>query len=349
METTNNMEINNSSNNSIIDSDMIKNNINTVVDNKSAWSKFGVSGEVLLNRKVESIPCIIEPLFQKVGLACIAGSSDTGKSSFLRNLCMNVVAGKKDFLGFGINAIHRRAIYTSSEDDENAINFLIHKQNMDMEIEPSTLKELVFVFDTDNLLDKLDRMMTEKAVDLVCIDAFGDLYHGSMNDSAQVRTFLNQYSQLAQKHQCLILFLHHCGKRTEDGTPSKNNLLGAQGFEAKMRIVTELRNDKIEANTKHLCILKGNYLPQDTKNESFKLRFTENMVYENTGERIAFENLKKTDNDEKEKFKKAKELSEDENLTLEEIAPLIGLTDKSNVSKLFKKFGYKPERKTKKK
>ncbi|MEN9917857.1 MAG: hypothetical protein RL662_293 [Bacteroidota bacterium] len=326
---------------------MINNNVNMVEANTSVWSKFGVSGEVLLNRKVESIPCIIEPLFQKVGLACIAGSSDTGKSSFLRNLCMNVVAGRKDFLGFSINAIHRRAIYTASEDDENAINFLIHKQNLDMEIEPSTLKELVFVFDTENLLDKLDRMMTEKPVDLVCIDAFGDLYDGSMNDSAQVRTFLNQYFLLAQKHQCLILFLHHCGKRTEDGTPNKNNLLGSQGFEAKMRIVMELRNDKVEANMKHLCIVKGNYLPQDTKNESFKLKFTENMVYENTGERIAFENLKKTDNDEKEKFKKAKELYEQGQLTLEKIAPLIGLSNKGNVSRLFTKFGYKPERKTK--
>lgn len=322
---------------------MINNNINSVVvNNNSVWSKFGVSGEVLLNRKIESIPCVIEPIFQMVGLACISGSSDAGKSSFLRYLCMCIVAGLESFIGFPIKSKHRRAIYVSTEDDENAINFLINKQNIDMRIEPSTLKDLVFVFETDNLLDKLDRMMTEKPVDIVCIDAFSDLYGGGMNDNNQVRNFLNDYSQLAQKHQCLIIFLHHCGKRTEDNKPSKNNLIGSQGFEAKMRIVMELRNDKVEASMRHLCILKGNYLPQDAKNESFKLRFTENMVYENTGERIPFENLKRSDDGEKEKYTKAKELKE-KGLKYEEIAKEIGYANKGNVSKLFQKFESKAE------
>ncbi len=326
-----------------MDKSMINNKISSVaVDNNSVWSKFGVSGEVLLNRKIESIPCVIEPIFQMVGLACIAGSSDAGKSSFLRYLCMCIVAGLESFIGFPIQSKHRRAIYVSTEDDENAINFLINKQNTDMGIEPSTLKDLVFVFETDNLLDKLDRMMTEKPVDLVCIDAFSDLYGGGMNDNNQVRNFLNDYSQLAQKHQCLIIFLHHCGKRTEDNKPSKNNLIGSQGFEAKMRIVMELRNDKVEVGMRHLCILKGNYLPQDAKNESFKLRFTENMVYENTGERIPFENLKRSDDGEKEKYVKAKELKE-KGLIYEEIAKEIGYANKGNVSKLFQKFESKAE------
>lgn len=319
-------------------------NINTVVQD-SVWDKFGVSGEILINKKIEAIPCVIEPLFQQVGLACIAGSSDTGKSSFLRNLCMSVVAGKNDFLGFGIKARYQRAIYVSSEDDELAINFLINKQNKDMLINASKLKDLAFVFDTEDLLVKLDKMVAERPVDIICIDAFGDLYSGGMNDNNQVRRFLNDYSQLAQKHKCLVLFLHHCGKRTEDSAPSKNNLLGSQGFEAKMRIVMELRNDKVEANVRHLCVLKGNYLPQDAKNESFKLRFSENMTYENTGDRIPFENLKRPDDAEKERFEKAKELYEKENLTLEKIAPIIGFADKGNVSRLFKKFGYELKKK----
>lgn len=316
-------------------------NTNAIVQN-SVWDKFGVSGETLINTKIDSIPCVIEPLFQKVGLACIAGSSDAGKSSFLRNLCMNIVAGKEDFLGFGINAVHKRAIYVSSEDDEHAINYLINKQNKDMQIESTKLRDLVFVFDTENLLEKLERMITERPVDIVCIDAFGDLYGGGMNDNNQVRRFLNDYSQLAQKHQCLVLFLHHCGKRTENSAPSKNNLLGSQGFEAKMRIVMELRNDRVEAGMRHLCILKGNYLPQNAKNESFKLRFTENMVYENTGDRIPFENLKHTDDTEKEKYAKAKELK-GKGLTYEKIAKEIGYANKGNVSKLFQKFEGKAE------
>lgn len=341
METTNNIVANNNLNNNIIDKDMTNNNISSVaVSNNSVWSKFGVSGEELLNRKIESIPCVIEPIFQMVGLACIAGGSDAGKSSFLRYLCMCIVAGLEFFIGFPIKSKHRRAIYVSTEDDENAINFLINKQNIDMGIEPSTLKDLSFVFDTENLLDKLDRMMTEKPVDILCIDAFGDLYSGSMNDSAQVRTFLNQYSQLAQKHQCLIIFLHHTGKGKEDNAPSKNSLLGSQGIEAKMRIVMELRNDRVEAKMKHLCILKGNYLPQDAKNESYKLRFTDNLIYENTGERFLFNDLKRKENEDQERFEKAKELYEVKKLSMDKIAKELGLANKSSVSRLLKKFGY---------
>lgn len=353
MEAINNITVSKNLNNNLIDKDMTNNNISLVaVSNNSVWSKFGVSGEELLNRKIESIPCVIEPIFQMVGLACIAGSSDTGKSSFLRYLCMCIVAGLECFIGFPIKSKHRRAIYVSSEDDELAVNVLINKQNKDMQIESSKLKDLSFIFDTENLLDKLDRMMTEKPVDLVSIDTFGDLFgNGNSNDNTQVRAFLNQYSQLAQKHQCLILFLHHTGKGKENGTPNKNNLLGSQGIEAKMRIVMELKNDRVETNVKHLCILKGNYLPQSAKNESFKLIFTENMTYENTGERVAFDGLKKNDDDdvEKKKFEKAKELNEIDELTLEEIAPIIGYADKGNVSKLFTKHGYKPKRNTKKK
>lgn len=351
METTDNIIASNNFNNNLIDKDMTNNNINSVAGNtNSVWSKFGVSGEVLLNRKIESIPCVVEPIFQMVGLACIAGGSDTGKSSFLRYLCMCIVSGLECFIGFPIKSKHKRAIYVSSEDDELAVNVLINKQNKDMQIESSKLKDLSFVFDTENLLDKLDKMMTEKPVDLVCVDAFGDLFgNGNSNDNTQVRAFLNQYSQLAQKHQCLIIFLHHTGKGKENGTPSKNNLLGSQGIEAKMRIVMELKNDRVEANIKHLCILKGNYLPQSAKNESFKLRFTENMTYENTGERVAFDGLKKNEEEEKSKFEKAKSLNYIDKLTLEEIAPIIGYADKGNVSKLFTKYGYKPKRNTKKK
>jgi RecA-family ATPase len=69
-----------------------------------------ISAMDLLNREIENIPCLVEPFLQRVGLACIAGSSDTGKSSLLRYLCMCIVSGETDFLGFSIKAKHNRAI-----------------------------------------------------------------------------------------------------------------------------------------------------------------------------------------------------------------------------------------------
>lgn len=107
-----------------------------------------ISAMDLLNRRIENIPCLVEPLLQKVGLACIAGSSDTGKSSLLRYLCMCIVSGETDFLGFAIRAKHKQAIYVSTEDDETAVAYLLNKQNCGMQIEPGRVQGLKFIFDT---------------------------------------------------------------------------------------------------------------------------------------------------------------------------------------------------------
>ena len=152
---------------------------------------------------------------------------------------------------------------------------------------------------------------------------------------------MNGYSQLAQKHQCLIMFLHHCGKRTEDEkTPSKHNLLGSQAFEAKMRLVLELRSDNVNPNLKHLCIVKGNYLPSSFKNDSFDLWFSENMTFSDTQNRTPFEKLVKTpvDNTAKEdgmheKMVTAKRLKK-QGLNQQQIAGIMDV-HKSTVSRWF--------------
>lgn len=262
-----------------------------------------VTGEDLVGMGIDALPCLIEPIMQKVGLACIAGSSDTGKSSFLRQLCFAVASGADQFLGFRINAQHHSAIYVSTEDDELALCFLLKKQNKDWQAKEADFGQLHFLFDTTDLLHELDAKLEENPADIVCIDAFTDLFSGELNKSNEVRSFLNDYSQLAHKHQCLVIFLHHCGKRTEqERTPSKHNLLGSQAFEAKMRLVLELRSDLLNPGLKHLCIVKGNYLPSTFKNDSFVLGFSENMTFSNTEERTPFEQLVKTaaDNNAKE-------------------------------------------------
>jgi RecA-family ATPase len=296
-----------------------------------------VSATELLNLKIETIPCLVEPFLQKVGLTCIGGSSDTGKSSLLRYLCMCIVAGKAEFLGFKINSEHKRAIYVSTEDDKIAIAYLLRKQNKDIEENDESFEGLHFIFDTLNLESKLDTILTQTPADIVCIDAFGDLYEGEMNQSNKVRTFLQKYHNLAQKYQCLIIFLHHCAKRTEEREPSKHNLLGSQGFEAKMRLVLELKNDNIDEHLKHLCIVKGNYLPASAKKESYVLKLTENMTFDNTGERLLLEKLVKSNESETQKYERAKELRA-QGLSYDEIKKDLGFGSKGSVTKLFQKF-----------
>lgn len=294
-----------------------------------------VTGEHLLKMGIVKVPTLIDPIFQKIGLAAIAGSSDTGKSSFLRQLAIAICTGEKSFLGFPIDAQHQSAIYVSTEDDETAIAYLLNKQNKGKGYLNSAYKNLRYIFDTTNLLEQLDKRLTQRKADLVVIDAFTDLYSRSMNQSNEVRTFLNDYSQLAQKHKCLIVFLHHTGKRTDELAPSKHNLLGSQAFEAKMRLVIELRTDHNDSDIRHLCIVKGNYLPSELKQESYVLQFDENMLFHSTGERVSFESLAKTTDDKADKLQQAKELR-DQGHTVQSIADELGV-QKGTVSKWLKK------------
>jgi RecA-family ATPase len=246
----------------------------------------------LLRRKVESIPCLIEPIFQRVGLASVAGSSDVGKSAFLRQLAFEVGTGQSSFLGWPIRAKHRSAIYVSTEDDENATAFLLNSLNKQQRQDPSHCAGLRFVFETHDLINELNRRLTQAPADLVVIDAFGDLYTGDANKTNQIRQFLHDFGQLAQKYECLFLWLHHTGKRTDDEAPSKHHVIGGQGFEGKMRLLIELRRDHHDDSLRHLCIVKGNYLPDEYKGDSYVLSF-ENFQFGQTGERVPFEQLAK--------------------------------------------------------
>lgn len=245
----------------------------------------------LFELEVKEIPWLLHGILPKTGLAALAGSSDTGKSSFLRQLALEITSGKEDFLGFKLNTIHRSVVYVSTEDDKEAMSFLINKQRR-YGINDANAENLRFIFESDSLLENLERELEHKPADCVIIDAFTDLFAGDLNSSNSVRTFLNKYREIGLKHNCLILFLHHTGKRTSNLAPSKDNLLGSQGFEGKMRTVLELRRDYEYPIRRHLCILKGNYIPDSEKMSSYVLDFKD-LCFENTLERVSFEKLSK--------------------------------------------------------
>lgn len=297
--------------------------------------KLVITGEELITRKLNNIPCLIDPIFQQIGLAAIAGSSDTGKSSLLRDLAVSICSKQEEYLDWKIYAKHNSVIYVSTEDDQQSIAYLLGKQNTEKRLSENSYSSLRYIFDTTNLLENLNQELLKMPADLVIIDAFSDLFNGNLNDSNQVRYFLNQYNQLAQIHKCLIIFLHHTGKRTDDSTPSKHNLLGSQGFEAKMRVVVELRTDKRDSSKKHFCIVKGNYLTNEQKRESYVLQFSENMTFHSTGERVPLDYLK-SNNEQETKIRQALELQE-QGMSFQEIANAMGYANKSSVSRLLNK------------
>ncbi|MGQ7870922.1 AAA family ATPase [Sunxiuqinia sp. sy24] len=249
------------------------------------------TGKELLQLATEDIPWLLEPVFPKTGLVAIAGSSDTGKSTLMRQLCIAISNGESEFLGFKLNSSIRNTIYVSTEDGKFAVSSQLNRQNKKLRLDEEVFKNIKYIFSFEDLTTELGKLLAKSKNSLIVVDALADIYGKDMNQSNQVRGFLNEYSQLAEKHDCLIAFVHHTGKSSEFKMPNKNNLLGSQGIEAKMRTVAILLKDKKTPNLRHLCFVKGNYMKDSFKNESFTLQFDENMLFSFSGDRDLIENL----------------------------------------------------------
>lgn len=285
----------------------------------------------------KEIPSLIHPVFPKVGVACLAGTSDTGKSSLLRQLAIAVAAGDADWLGFELRPTHRSAIYVSTEDEKEATSYLLRQQTR--RYDDAEIGRLRFLFQAEDILETLQRNLARVPADLVVIDCFADVYTGDLKDTNKIRSFLLPFQKLAGERECLILFLHHTGKRTENLIPHKNNLLVGQGLESKMRLVIELRPDPMRPTDRHLCIVKGNYLPLTYKTESFVLHFDgPTFTFTNTGQRLPFELLVKGQDvdDSKAKWEQARELR-DQGMSYVKIAEAMGYNSKTSIIKLFDK------------
>jgi RecA-family ATPase len=260
------------------------------IDHEVQSEKGYYSARELYEMNIKEMPMLVNPIFLKSGLSVFAGSSDTGKSTFLRQLGLAIAKGDDTFLGWEIKAKHNRVIYVSTEDDRIAISYLLNKSlgdNADVEY----LDNFTYIFNTSGLVDNLNAILSEKPADCVIIDAFTDIYGGDLNQSNRVREFFNQFFTLVDKYNCLFIFIHHTGKRTEEYPPNKNNLLGSQGIEGRARQVIELRRDPKDSQYRHLCLIKGNYIADDLKTKSFKMKFNEDLTYEMTDERVDFEEL----------------------------------------------------------
>lgn len=249
-----------------------------------------ISGSTLLSDDIKEIPMLIPPLFHRVGLALLIGSSDIGKSTILRQLCICIVTGLA-FLGMDVKSIFKHALYVSSEDDEMNTSYLLKRQNNEFKLKPDDLKGLRFIFETDQLLERIEKELMIQRYDVIVIDALTDLINADLYKANDVRFFLNQYSQLAKKYECLIIFLHHTKKNAENLAPSKNNSLGSQAIEAKSRLVLEFKANLNNPTIRHLCPVKGNYIPQELKRSSIDMMFTDNLTFQSLGTNTPFDKI----------------------------------------------------------
>jgi RecA-family ATPase len=252
-----------------------------------SWVK---TAKDIIDLKIEKVPMLVDPLFQKYGVVSLAGSSDLGKSYLLLQLASEIVNGSKTFLDFEMNTSHNSVIYLSTEDDEYSLCprlLKLSKSRSDL----SVYHNLRVLVESTDLLKRLNKLLIIKPADLVIIDTFADIFGGDMNQSNKVRTYIQEFKNLAVKHKTLFIFNHHCSKRNDARAPHKDNLLGSQGFESSMRSVIELRQDFKRTRVRHLCIVKGNHIDDSFKNASFELEYSFENGFSNTGNRVKFEKL----------------------------------------------------------
>lgn len=289
--------------------------------------------ELIQDEDLNKEKSLLEGVFEKTGLACLAGATDTKKSMLLRDLAIAISQEESEFLGFKLNTTHNKVIFISTEDSRSKTAEYLRIQTEGL-IHPS-LNRIRFIFNPENALKEVINEVEKEAVDLIIGDCFSDLYQGDANNSNDTRNYLNKWQKLSEEHNCLVLFLHHTNKRSEFDAPSKHNLHGGQGFQAKMRTVVELRADLNDVDKRHLCIVKGNYLKAEQKDRSFIIYFdNENLRFNSKGERANYNTLyePKVDLERMNLYKKALFLK-NEGLTNKNIAPQFNLSE-STISRL---------------
>lgn len=261
------------------------------------------SAKSLLKRKVTDIPLLWELGIPGKGISIVAGSSDTGKSCFLRNLAIEYSIGSTEFLGYRLMGNKRHVVYVSTEDDDDAVSVLLKKHLS--QHDDQVIPKIRFIFNTERLLERIETLMANNPVGLVIIDALSDIFPGQINAVNEVRKFMHQYHELALKLDTSVMFLHHTSKRTEELPPSKNNFIGSQGLEGKSRVAYEFRRDPCDSTLRHLCVVKGNYLPDSMKERSYGLRFnTSSLAFERTDIRLNFNEIRPISTDPNEDLKR---------------------------------------------
>lgn len=249
---------------------------------KIAIPPYVVNGRSMLENDIIEIPMLWGHLLQKYGIAVLAGSSDTGKSSLLRQLATAIVSGETQFLNYDLKATHRSVIIVSSEDDEDSMSAIIKREKIEVHSNEA-YENLRFIFDVSGIEGKLKAELKRQSADCVIIDALSDFIPGEMNSVNNVRQFYNNYRAITVEFKCLILFLHHTRKSASDITPSKYDLLGSQGLEAKPRSVLMLSIDEKKDDIRYLTLVKGNYTTSGHKRDAIALKTNANFIFEYSG------------------------------------------------------------------
>jgi RecA-family ATPase len=241
--------------------------ISTQIDmDKDEWTL----GE-LLDLNVTEVPFLVNRLIPLHTLNVLAGQSERGKSTLYTQLSLAIIRGDDEFLGSKLNTTHKRVLVISTEDGPIALSFRANKQISQVDSTVEFRERLTFITNQDNLEDRIEKYLEKTRVDLIVMDAFGDVFTGGdINASNSVRRYLDNYMKFIRRYGCTVLFVHHVGKGRQGNKPEKDQLLGSTGIEGKMRNVLML---SIVNDQHQLSIAKSNYVNREDKKIPLYLNF----------------------------------------------------------------------------
>jgi hypothetical protein len=306
----------------------------------------------LLDMKITEIPFLVDKLIPLHTLNVLAGQSERGKSTLYTQLSLAIIRGDDEFLGCKLNTTHKRVLVISTEDGPVALSFRTNKQLTQASSTVELRDRLVFITNQDNLEVRIENYLKKTKVDLIVMDAFGDVFTGGdINASNSVRRFLDKYVNFIRKYGCSVLFVHHVGKGKQSNKAEKDQLLGSTGIEGKMRNVLML---SIVNDQHQLSIAKGNYINREDKKIPIYLNFNSNTLTFSKADGPAkpseSDETAITSSEAKNKPGKQKDMAlynqaiqlYKEGKPQVEIAKIVG-RDKSTVSKWIKEHKSKPD------
>lgn len=218
----------------------------------------------LVEMKVLSIPYLWQDILPKSEVCILTGPSDSNKSTITRQFGYAIINKDETFLGRRLHVNKGRVLIIATEDGQYTTAAIVRKQNAH-NLTQAVQQNLLFHFKPIKDIRELDNILQANPVDLVILDTWTDNFYGDLNSAVSVRANLGAYSQLADKHKCCILCIHHVNKKSEGKDASKQSLVGSQGIESFARVVLDLRRNKV--NKRELKIVKGNYIPDELKNK----------------------------------------------------------------------------------
>lgn len=211
-------------------------------------------------------PKFIIPNLGPAGSMLIAGDSKDGKSYLVCSLCKQVLDDNPDATAF----------YCDFEEftDEYQERLTL----MDMEHYSSRLRTInqeeynEKYHDPEKLLTLIEKVLRRKKPTILMIDTLTKLLKGVPDDYVSVDNFMQRFSYLGKKHNCLITLNYHTNK-TSGITNAHHRIMGSVGFQSSVDVAMVIERMDPNASKSVLTDLKAHVIGKRLRITDEFLRF----------------------------------------------------------------------------